>query len=58
MNFHEHFITLTDEQIRGKIDRLTEYQHKVFEEHRKDGLSERQALFLALSWPEDVKLAL
>ena len=51
----QYFPARTNEWVREKIAALTGFQKKVFDEQIAAGKEERRALFLALSFPNDVK---
>ncbi len=55
MDNQEHLSKLTDLQIQERITNLTEFQRKVFLGHRGAGIPVRHALFIAISWPENMK---
>lgn len=54
MEDQEHLSNLTDLQIQERIANLTEFQRKVFLEECAPQISLRQALFIAISWPDNV----
>lgn len=51
----KYFPARSNEWIREKIAALTGFQKKVFDNQVAEGKEERRALFLALSYPTDVK---
>jgi hypothetical protein len=51
----QYFPARTSEWVREKIAALTGFQKKVFDEQIAEGKEERRSLFLALSYPTDLK---
>ncbi len=51
----QYFPARDNEWVREKIAKLTEFQKKIFDEQMAEGKGERRSLFLALSYPDNVK---
>jgi hypothetical protein len=50
-----HLSSWTNIQVQDRIAELTNFQRNLFEEEKANGKPERYALFLAITWPENMK---